>query len=300
MSWQLNSTQNGDGFDFLAARSANFRWASRLYLVSFIAPLGLSFIGFWMTGIPSDAANILAIVSLFYTFLELVFIERTIARATKVGAGLAEKFDCEIFGIPRNEYMKGELSVASISHATESMTPKQIDALKNWYNPELQKLPKDVAAVAAQYTSTAYDMALRKTFVKCLFFMLGTLILGVLAFMIYKNLDIRQSLVTSVIPFLPLAVFLIKNALATRDLIAEQEAALRVMDTQIKQILRGVLRGGPLLEACRDNQDALYMRRSAPLLVMPGIYLVARRRREESANRYAAKLVSEYLAKHPA
>lgn len=297
MTWKLDPIQNGDGFDFLTARHENFRWANRLYFFSFLVPLAFSFMGFWMVGAPSDGANILAIASLIYTILELTLIEPIIARATKVGAGLAEKFDCEIFGMSRNEHMRGELSVASISHASEGMSSSQIDRLKGWYSSELQKLPRSVAAVAAQYTSTAYDMALRKTYIKFLHLMMAGLVIGIFVFMIYKNMDIRQSLVTSVVPFLPLVVFLIKNTIATRNLIAEQDAALRVMDAQIKQILRGVLRGDALLEAGRDNQDALYMRRSYPLLIMPGIYRIARRRREVSANRFAVKLVSDYLAK---
>jgi hypothetical protein len=226
MTWTLDLAQNEENLQWLAARDANFSRASRLYFLSFFASLAFSAAAFAMIGFDAHWVNMLAIVSLLYTIVEISVIEPAIAKASKVGASLAEKFDCEIFDLPQNEHMRCELSAASILHASERIDRSKIRRLKNWYDPVLQKLPRRVAAVAAQYTSTEYDMALRKNYLAVLHLMLFVPGVVIFAFMLYRNLDIRQSLVTSVVPFLPLTIFLIRNINATRSLIAEQDAAL--------------------------------------------------------------------------
>lgn len=148
--------------------------------------------------------------------------------------------------------------------------------------------------MVAQYTSTSYDQALRRFYLKILYTMLSALIVCGFVFLIIKNDQFRTSLVVSVVPFMPLLVWLIKSILSNRELVADQDETLKLMDDFWLQIRRGILTEPALLEAARDSQDALYIRRANGSLIFPEIYRLKRSKLEGRAARTASTFRQEF------
>lgn len=297
MSWPINELQNSlTNLKYLAARRKTFEVCNLLIVVSFLFALGLSVIAFFLPEGKSDVAEILAIVSLVYTVFEVAFIDRKIADTSKRNAALQERFDCNVFGINQNPHFAPDISQARIDADASALSARKMTNLANWYERELGSLPKPIAGLVAQYTSTAYDQSLRCFYLKILRALFIVLIVCGLAYLVGQNDKFRFSIVVSVVPFVPLFIWFITKIRSNSDLVSEQEEALKLMDEVWLQAHRGVLTGAALDEAVRDSQDALYMRRASGTLIFPGIYKVKRSALEGRAARTAASFLTEYQA----
>ncbi|WP_058263680.1 S-4TM family putative pore-forming effector [Thalassovita gelatinovora] len=71
------------------------------------------------------------------------------------------------------------------------------------------------------------------------------------------------------------------------------------MDDLWLQICRGVLIDTALLQAARDSQDALYIRRASGTLIFPGIYKLKRSALEGRAARKASTFRAEFENHRP-
>lgn len=298
MIWPISDLQNSPANSkYLAARRKTFEACNGLIIVGFLFSLGLSVAAFLIPDGKSDAAGILAIVSLIFTVVEAGFIDPTIARISRRNAALQEKFDCSLFEIDQNPHFAPDVSRASIESDAAALSNEKRANLADWYEKDLGLLPKPIAAFVAQQTSTTYDHALRKFYLKVLKLCFFILIVGLGSYVIAQNDKFRESFVVSVVPFVPLVVWFIRTMLSNSELASDQEEALKIMDDVWMQILRGVLKGTDLKEAVRDSQDALYMRRASGTLIFPGIYKLKRSALEGRAVRTAVTFRTEYEAK---
>jgi hypothetical protein len=295
MTWPIHELQNSPtNLKYLAARKKTFEACNRLVVVSFLFALGLSIAAFLLPAGKKEMAEILAIVSLIYTVFEACFIEPKIVKTSGRNAALQEKFDCNIFDMEQNPHFAPNLSQAGINAEASALTDKKMANLTNWYESDLGSLPKPVASIVAQYTSTSYDQALRKSYLKILYFLFTALIVGGLVFMVGENDKFRASIVVSVVPFMPLFIWLLRTILTNLELVTDQDKTLMLMDDVWLQICRGVLKGPALLETARDSQDALYIRRASGTLIFPGIYRLKRPKLEGRAARTASTFRKEY------
>lgn len=293
--WPISELQNSDAnLKYLAARKKTFEVCNLLVVMSFLFALVLSITAFLLPAGMKEMAEILAIVSLIYTVSEVVFIEPKIANTSARNAALQEKFDCSVFDIEQNPHFAPDVSLASINADASGLADEKKSNLKNWYETELGLLPKSVASVVAQYTSTSYDQALRRFYLKILYVLFIALIVCGLVFLVAENDKFRTSLVVTVVPFVPLFIWLLRSILSNRKLINDQDETLKLMDDIWLQICRGVLKGPALLEAARDSQDALYIRRASGNLIFPGIYNLKRSKLEGRAARTASTFREEF------
>jgi hypothetical protein len=298
MTWPINELQNSStNLKYLAARRKTFEVCNLLVVVSFLLALGLSIAAFLLPAGKKEMAEILAIVSLIYTVFEAGFIEPKIVKTSGRNAALQEKFDCNIFDMEQNPHFAPNISQASINADASALTDKKKSNLTNWYESDLGYLPKPVASVVAQYTSTSYDQALRRFYLKILYVLFIALIVCGLVFLISENDKFRTSLVVSVVPFMPLFIWLLRSILSNRELVSDQDETLKLMDDVWLQICRRILKGPALLEAARDSQDALYIRRASGTLIFPGIYKLKRSTLEGKAARTASTFREEFESK---
>ncbi|WP_437438296.1 S-4TM family putative pore-forming effector [Thalassovita gelatinovora] len=84
-----------------------------------------------------------------------------------------------------------------------------------------------------------------------------------------------------------------------RPPLSDQEDSLKLMDDLWLQICRGVLIDTALLQAARDSQDALYIRRASGTLIFPGIYKLKRSALEGRAARKASTFRAEFENHRP-
>lgn len=295
MNWPINELQNStQNLKYLAARSKTFEVCNLLVVVGFLFALVFSIIAFLLPSGKTEMAEILAIVSLIYTVFEACFIEPKIAKTSGQNAALQEKFDCNIFDMEQNPHFAPNLSRASIETDALGLSNEKMANLMNWYESDLGFLPKPVASLVAQYTSTSYDQALRRFYLKILWALFIVLIVCGVVFMVGENDRFRASIVVSVVPFMPLSIWFIRTILSNRELVSDQDETLKLMDDVWLQICRGILKGPALLEAARDSQDALYIRRASGTLIFPGIYKLKRSALEGRAARTASTFRMEF------
>ncbi|QFT58923.1 hypothetical protein FIU94_08805 [Sulfitobacter sp. THAF37] len=241
----------------------------------------------------------LAIVSLIFTICEAGFIHPKIVKTSRRNATLQERFDCRVFDIDENPHLALDISQASIEVDASALNKKKLANLEDWYESDLGAMPKPVAALVAQYTSTAYDHALRRFYLKVLWFLFMALIIFVFVFLVGQNDRFRDSIVVSIVPFVPLLTWFITTIRSNDDLASDQDKTMQLMDDMWLQICRGVLKGEALKEAVRDSQDALYMRRAEGTLIFPGIYNLKRSAFEGRAARRADTFRREYATAFP-
>jgi hypothetical protein len=296
MIWDINSEQNSEkNMRFLTARVALFSRCNFLIFVSFIVAILFSLVAVLTPAASTVFANTWAMLTLFYTVFEAAYIDRLIAVRAVKGAGLAEEFDCRVFEIERNENFGKQDTDHEIDTLSSKFNEKEREKIRGWYNGKLGEVPKPVAALIGQYTSTAYDQGLRSLYLRILWFALLILGISILAYISYEDQKFRNSIVTFAVPFLPITVWLIKAIVANCLLVASQNDALKIMEHQWELVKKKLLTEDALAVAVRDNQDALYCRRVSPSLVFPKLYALYRPTLEGRAARTAEKLVEEYL-----
>ena len=241
-------------------------------------------------------ASTLAIVTLAYSLFEVGYIDRLLeARASRC-AGLAEEFDCRVFEIERNQNFTKTDTDHTIDALSAGMSHRRRAGLKDWYSDRLGEVPKPVAALVAQYTSTAYDQGLRLFYLRILRVVTVVLCAAILVYMVWQDQKFRDSWVIFAVPFLPILVWLIKATVANCAIVESQEAALRLIEQQWELVRKRRLTHHALAQVVRDNQDALYCRRSNPSLVFPRLYALYRPHLESRASKKSEQLVSEYLS----
>ncbi|SDG43450.1 S-4TM family putative pore-forming effector [Sulfitobacter delicatus] len=293
--WPINEIQNApSNLKYLAARRRTFEVCNILIVVSFLFAVGLSCVAFFLPKGKSEAAEILAIVSLIYTVIEAGFIHPKIVKTSRLNAALQEKFDCSLFDIDQNPHFAPDLSEAGIEAAALGLNDKKLANLTNWYENDLGAMTRPVAAFVAQYTSTAYDHALRRFYLKILWFLFTVMMLCGIVFLVGQNEKFRDSIVVSVVPFVPLLIWFITTIRSNSELAFDQDQTMQLMDDAWLQICKGVLKEAALKEAVRNSQDALYMRRVCGTLIFPGIYNLKRSALEGRAARTAGTFRREY------
>lgn len=297
MNWNIDREQNSDrNLRFLSARKSLFSPCNFWVGASFVISVFFVFCAILTPADAKDLASFWAILTLMYSLFEVGYIDRLILKRSSQCAGLAEEFDCSVFGIERNSNFVKEDSDHTINTLSSKLDANKKNSLKNWYSSKLGEVPKPVAALIAQYTSTAYDHGLRELYIKILSFALTLLFISILAYILYEDQKFRGSIVAFAVPFLPILVWLIKTIVANRSLVDNQNAALKLMEGQWEQVKRKRLAGDRLHQEVRDNQDALYCRRSNSTLVFPKLYALYRPKLESRAAQTANRMVDEYLA----
>lgn len=301
MKWSLKEQQNSkSNINLLAARLIQFKSLNLLTGVGFIIAIIVSTWTVSSLFIPGLHPEYLALFSLIYTLLDAFFIEPEFERRAACGAGLMEEFDTNLFGIEENPNFQKPCSAAMVSEWAERIDQKGRSDLLNWHSEHLGHVPQEVAALIAQYSSTAYDHSLRLLYSRMLTWFLIILSAGALAMVFYANMPIQDTVVRIFVPLLPIAVWAARNRAKTLGLIADQAQALRLMDQQWKLVASGRLAGNKLRSVVRDNQDAVYRRRTNSVLIFPLIYKALRSRLEASTTRRAEDYVSDYLGRQGA
>lgn len=298
MRWDINKQQNSNlNINLLAARLVQFKFLNLLTGAGFIISIIISIWAVSSLFIPGLYPEYLALFSLIYTLLDAFFIEPEFERRAACGAGLMEEFDTNLFGIEENPNLQKPCGAAMVSEWAERIDQKRRSNLLNWHSGRLGDVPQEVAALIAQYSSTAYDQSLRLLYSRILTWFLVVLILGALLIAFYANIPIQDTVVRIFVPLLPIAVWAARNRAKTLGLITDQAQALSLMDQQWKLVVSGRLAGNKLRSVVRDNQDAVYRRRTNSVLIFPLIYKALRPRLEASTMRRAEDYVSDYLGR---
>lgn len=298
MIWNINDIQNSSRMlDLLAARNYNYKLPNLIVFTGFLFVFFLSLASLgqvWLPDLLGSLPPYLAAASLIYTLIESWLIDPMVERRSIKGAELIDEFDRDLFGLDKNEHSRSGISRASVFQDAATLEEEKRGGIMDWYSHCLGDLPRDVAALVAQYTATSYDLALRKSYVKYLRVAIVVLFGLIIVIAMAGNIPFHDFVLYVMVPFLPILNWCIKNNVRTAALIEDQRRALKLMEVQWSTICQKQLTGQNLKDALMCNQADLFRRRCSSVLIFPTLYKALRPRLEGHAHRNAEAFVNEY------
>lgn len=296
--WDISERQNLDKMQrLLAARHTCFKLPNFLVFAGLVVSVLFSLSALaqvWWPTCFSPYGGYVALASVSYGLIEAWKLDPFVERRSALCAEIIDTFDRDLFEIDRNEHTKQGATRQIISHSSDAASDGAKKNFKDWYSRELSRLPIQVSALIAQYTTTSYDNALRRSYLAILKALLWIIWATILIVAVVGDLTIQSFLISVMVPFLPILTWCLKNLGKTQNLISDQERAISIMESQWSAVLGQRLSGDNLRDAIRDNQDDLFRRRSSSTLLLPLLYKFLRPKLEGNASRGALEFITEY------
>jgi hypothetical protein len=281
-------------FKYLKARSSVYRKANRLaglqILLTAFVPAAMAVAGIWL----ANQKGIFALFGLSIALLDMLVIDRKLAKMSAVAAKLGEEFDCRLFAIDWSDTLVGtRLPPETVREYCQGFPARREIELKNWYPEVVSKIPHQMGVVLCQRTNLWYDSELRLRYAEMVKWS------GILAFCIcfglawVMNYSLQQTVLAVLAPMFPFFAWTIRTFWRQADVSAAQARNLASAETMWKQVVRGTLTEENLRSAIRDLQSAIFARRSSSPLIVPFLYRLVRPRMEDRMAAAAEHLVEE-------
>lgn len=213
----------------------------------------------------------------------------------KKGAQFQEIFDSTILVIDPNRMLtRSNLSRHDIEDINRKYLRKfeNYNDLENWYPNSLQCLPPVLATIQCQRTNCEYDLHERAKYKHWITFQFVVLIIGITVFSFAANLDFTSSVLTFIIPPLPLILWFRKTQTSLNShfkrLDEIHEATINVWDNKIKDSSKDVK------SEIRQIQDSIYQSRLEKVQIPDWIYFKHRAENEKAMKEATQFYINQY------
>jgi hypothetical protein len=174
-----------------------------------------------------------------------------------IAAGIQEKLDNDIFGIPQNKILTPEYPSVEIIAGYAAKYKR--DDMSNWYNKNIiDGYPHPIAVLRCQLTNLLWDKEQRKSFKTAIIILLILTIFALFLICYTKNYPFQDCMRISMI-ISPLIIYLIKNWIGQRGMLEDKEnivkQILSLMDRYKKE------NDLPTEMELRDIQNSIYNQR---------------------------------------
>lgn len=282
---------------YLIARNQLYILPNLLVVIGFSVAIFLSVSSLAQVWWPEkflQYATYIAAVSVIYAIFDSYLLDPFVESRTFGCAEVIDQFDRKLFDMDGNEHTRGLVSRATIDDMAHRGSKMPLSQFKNWYREELGDLPRDAAVLVAQYTSMAYNKALRESYLRMLRYAQFVILALVVLIFILGNLDAQTFVLSVMVPFLPILTWVLKMLSKTKLMVSDQDRALKIIDSQWQLVCDRKLSGANLKDAANDNQADLFRRRAMSTLLFPSLYRILRPKLEGYAHRDAKRFVEEY------
>lgn len=287
--------QNSDAnLRLLRARQQMFHRAKMVFIIELVltvlAPVAGALVGLFV----AELRPTIALVSLALTALDVAVLDRAQRRFVKYGAKIAERFDCSVLQMTWNTLAAGKpLDDEVVDEAATSWERRRNNkGLENWYPEEVGQTSLEAARFICQRTNLWYDGRLRR--------LNGSIALG-LAWIVptallvacwFLNIPFRE-IATVLTPAAPVMIWAIREHFRQKDTAEAQDQTKSEVEAYLAKLKQGKMDAEDALQAARDVQNALYARRAASPMVMPGLYQLFRPELERQMKAGAAEHVRD-------
>jgi hypothetical protein len=274
----IPARQNSDSsLRLLRARQQMFHRAKIIFIVELlltvIAPVAGAIIGLFV----AEVRPTIALVSLALTVLDVAVLDRAQRRFVKNGAKIAERFDCTVLQMPWNRLATGKpLDEEIVDEAASSWERRRKNkGLIDWYPVEVGEATLEAARFICQRTNLWYDGRLRRLNGSIALVLAWGVpaALGVACWLL--NIPFRE-IATVLTPAAPVMVWSIREHFRQKDTAEAQDQTKTEAEGYLTAVKQGKMDTDEALQAARDVQNALYARRAASPMVMPGLYQMFR------------------------
>ena len=238
-------------------------------------------------------------LSLLFGWIDVLGLERIQSERKKVAAKMQEEFDCELFGLPWNEIRcTTPPETELLNEAAEKFRRKNTTAKhRDWYPPEVGRLPLPLARLICQRAAVWWDMSQRRKYAGWLVLIVAVLVVGVVAVSFTADQRDRDMVLSVYLPIAPAVVWAVRECIRQRDAVS----ALEKLKGQIERIFADAISGkrsfGELDQLSRNIQDMNFDGRSRNPLFFDFIYNHLRPDHELRMNEKAKEMADEALAK---
>lgn len=290
----LDHQNRAERLDLLRAQRAYYQRAKRLQTLFLICALILPWAASFWGPDDQQVRPMLALLSVVVLLLDIGVATRLQRDWVKTAARIQEQFDTEVFGLPWNQFVVGSKvdpeSVRSVTR--QPITPAQLKALAGWYERCVGSVPLPLGRLVCQRTNITYDMRVRKGYAWGCLTVAVVLFLVCLIHGIHEGLTLSDQLLKVVIPFVPLAAFVLREHRKQSDAVE----TLTTLKAEVEKLWAKALKEPASTELQQDSrnlQDAIYRNRTANPLVYDWVYWLSRKLNEDSARHAAETLVAE-------
>jgi SMODS-associating 4TM effector domain len=245
-----------------------------------------------------DAKLVTTPLSLLFGWIDILWLDRIQDERKKLGARAQEQFDCELFDLPWNSVRCASPPETEAVNEAAEIYRKLTDAShhRNWYPPEVGRLPIPFARLICQRAAVWWDMSQRKAYAAWLAGIVAVLIVGIVAFSFTVDQRVRDMVLSVYLPLAPAVIWVVRESRRQRDAYVGLEKLREQIETFLAAAIVGTHDAGQLARFSRSVQDMIFDGRSQNPLFFDFIYQGLRKRHELRMNEKAKELVDEALA----
>lgn len=246
-----------------------------------------------------EAKMVTTPLSLLFGWIDVLGLERIQSERKKVAAKMQEEFDCELFGLPWNVIRcTTPPETELLNEAAEKFRRKNTTVKhRDWYPPEVGRLPLPLARLICQRAAVWWDMSQRRKYAGWLVLIVAVLVVGVVAVSFTADQRVRDMILSVYVPIAPAVVWAVRECIRQRDAVS----ALEKLKGQIENIFAEAISGKrsfrELDQLSRNIQDMIFDGRSRNPLFFDFLYNRLRPDHELRMNEKAKEMADAALAK---
>jgi hypothetical protein len=226
------------------------------------------------------------------------YLESLQSSKREQGAGVQELFDCELLDLPCHDLISRSIpDTVEIMEAAEKYkrSDPTYKALKDWYSPEVDRLPLYLARLVCQRCNCLWDVQLRRKYlqgVRAIFFLLCCIVVTVA---LIRGLTVGNFLLAILAPLLPAIGWMIRELREQNEAIRRKDILKRYAEELWTDALKKRIAVEEIECKSRNLQDQIYNNRCSNPLILDAFYRFLQPKNEAQMNRSAKEFVEEAL-----
>lgn len=271
------------------------KWHGFQIILTVIVPVFLAIIAF----IFNNLAVIVAIYGVASFLIDISIIEPLIKKRKNKAAKIQELFDCDILHLPKSPLKTvDDITVEEVLlyYNAHIKIATNVEKIKDWYSPQVSKLPIKIARILCQRTNCWWDSKLRERYSSFLkYTSIIVFVIMMIAGYISKLSLIEITLISGgLVPFFQFCIKQCNDNLDAANRLNELVSYSRqIWDDALKNKYTDDL----LKTKSRRLQDEIFEHRSKSPLILDLYYNVFRVSDEALMNRTSEILIEEALNK---
>ncbi|SRR5260370_5861249 len=213
-------------------------------------------------------------------------------------AGVQELFDCKLLDLQCYDliarYIPDTVEIMEAAEKYKRSDPTYA-ALKDWYSPEVDRLPLYLARLVCQRINCLWDVQLRRKYLQrvgTIFFMICVLVITVA---LIRGLTVGNFLLVVVAPLLPAIGWMIREMRKQNEAIRRKDALKQYAEELWTDALKKYIAIEEIERKSRALQDQIYNNRCSNPLILDMFYKYLQPKNENQMNRSAKELADEAL-----
>jgi hypothetical protein len=291
MANDIPQLQNSDqSIRLLATQRRLYGWAKTVSVIQVILVIAMPGVLLVIDHLNPASSVWSAFAGILIAILDTAAIDPIKERITEKGATVQELFDCEVLGL---EWPRLAASSPDREDIAITISPKEVNLLKDWYPTTVGGLPRAVARIICQRSNCWWDAKLRRFYGWGITAFWVVVIALVCVIAIEEHLTFENFIVSLLTPVLPLILWGIREVRLQREAADRNDRLKSFSDQLWSQVMQHALNDDAMNAQSRKFQDEIFQRRRRSPLVFNWFYFLFRNQFEKQMQTGAAEMAAE-------